>query len=223
MKAYKYAALALSLALIAAGAEAKPKLKRQDYSVQPTEDSEAIIMNMTQALSIALRENLTVLTAEENVESAKGRSKASSAALGPYLSLQGQGNAYDNIPTQPDNELLARVSVNQSLYSGGANQARARQGKLGVKQAEQKLADTKETVAMNVWNAFCDLLYRREVLRNTRNALEYYANAEKELDSRVMFGLSTNLDLTRVRQQKENARAQNITAGNQLEASRIQL
>ena len=223
MKAYKYAALALSLALIAAGAEAKPKLKRQDYSVQPTEDSEAIIMNMTQALSIALRENLTVLTAEENVESAKGRSKASSAALGPYLSLQGQGNAYDNIPTQPDNELLARVSVNQSLYSGGANQARARQGKLGVKQAEQKLADTKETVAMNVWNAFCDLLYRREVLRNTRNALEYYSNAEKELDSRVMFGLSTNLDLTRVRQQKENARAQNITAGNQLEASRIQL
>ena len=223
MKAYKYAALALSLVLLASCAQAGPKLKRQNYTAPEAPDREAIIMNMAQALSIALRENLTVLTAQENVESAKGRSKAASSALGPYLSLQGQGNAYDKVPNTPDNELLARVAVSQSLYSGGANQARARQGKLGVKQAEQNLANTKETVAMNVWNAFCDVLYRREVLRNTRNALDYYTNAEKELDTRVMYGLSTNLDLTRVRQQKENARAQNITAGNRCEAARIEL
>ena len=223
MKAYKYAALALSAALIAAGAQAKPRLKRQDYSAQPALDSEAIIISMEQALSIALNENLTVLTAREAVESAKGRSKAAGAALGPHLNLQGQGNAYDKVPNTPDNELLARVAVTQSLYSGGANQARARQGKLGVKQAEQRLTDARETVAQKVWNAFCDMLYRREVLRNTRNALDYYTNAEKELDSRVMFGLSTNLDLSRVRQQKANARAQNITAGNGLEASRIEL
>ena len=225
MKAYRYAALALSLALLGACAQAKPRprLKRQDYSVQPAPDQEAIILNMAQALSIAMHDNLTALTAEQNVESAKGRSKAASSALGPYLSLQGQGNAYDKVPNQPDNELLARVAVSQSLYSGGAKQARARQGKLGIKQAEQNLDNTKETVAMNVWNAFCDVLYRREVLRNTRNALDYYTNAEKELDTRVMYGLSTNLDLTRVRQQKENARAQNITAGNSLEASRIEL
>ncbi|MBO5492415.1 MAG: TolC family protein, partial [Pyramidobacter sp.] len=100
MKAYRYAALALSLALLGACAQAKPRprLKRQDYSVQPAPDQEAIILNMAQALSIAMHENLTVLTAEQNVESAKGRSKAASSALGPYLSLQGQGNAYDKVP-----------------------------------------------------------------------------------------------------------------------------
>ena len=223
MKTYRYAALALSLALLGTCAQAKPRLKRQDYSVQAAPDQEAIIMDMEKALSIALDKNLTVLTAEQNVESAKGRSKASSAALGPYLSLQGQGNAYDKVLNQPHNELLARVAVTQSLYSGGRNQARARQGRLAVKQAEQSLVNTRESVAQSVWNAFCDVLYRREVLRNTRNALDYYTNAEKELNSRVMYGLSTNLDLTRVRQQKENARAQNITAGNGLEAARIEL
>ena len=223
MKAYRYAALALSLALLGTCSQAKPRLKRQDYSVQAAPAQEAIIMDMEKALSIALDKNLTVLTAEQNVESAKGRSKAASAALGPTLSLQGQGNAYDKVPNQPDNELLARVAVTQSLYSGGRNQARARQGRLAVKQAEQSLVNTRESVAQSVWNAFCDVLYRREVLRNTRNALDYYTNAEKELNSRVMYGLSTNLDLTRVRQQKENARAQNITAGNSLEAARIEL
>jgi len=223
MKAYKYAALALTTALLAGYAQAAPRLKRQDYSAQQAPDQEAIIMNMEQALTIALNKNLTVLTAEQNVESAKGRSKAAAAALNPHLSLQGQGNAYDKVPNTPDNELLSRVAVSQSLYSGGRNQARSRQGKLGIKQAELQLEDTRESVALSVWNAFCYVLYRREVLRNTRNALDYYTNAEKELNSRVMYGLSTNLDLTRVRQQKENARAQNITAGNSLEASRIEL
>ena len=118
------------------------------------------------------------------------------------LSLQGQGGAYDNIPRQPDNDLSARVAVSQNLYSGGANQARSRQGKLGVKQAEQSLADMKETVAQSVWNAFYDVLFRLEVVHAQNDALEYYTNAEKVLTS----GRSSGLDLSRVRQQKENAR-----------------
>lgn len=225
MKITGYAAFAVILAALCAPASGKPRLKVRDYAVQGEGDAdkEAVVLDMSQALAIALDDNLTVQTAEENVESAKGRSKAAASALGPYLSLQGEGNAYDEVPNAPDNELIARVAVAQSLYSGGANQALARQGRLAVRQAEQNLTDTKETVAQTVWNAFCDVLYRREVLRNTRNALDYYTNAEKELVSRVMYGLSTNLDLTRVRQQKENARAQNITAGNDLEASRIEL
>ena len=81
------------------------------------------------------------------------------------LSLQGQGGAYDNIPRQPDNDLSARVAVSQNLYSGGANQARSRQGKLGVKQAEQSLADMKETVAPT-----CTPLPARSSWPSTREA-----------------------------------------------------
>ncbi len=222
MKIARCAALALCLAALRAPA-AEPAPKARGRSVPGGPEGEAVILNMQRALSIALDTNLTVLTARENVESAIGRGKAAASALGPYLSLQGEGNAYDTVPAMPDNELSARVAVTQSLYAGGANRAQARQGRLAVRQARQSLADTREAVAQTVWNAFCDVLYRREVLRNTRNALDYYINAEKELVSRVMYGLSTNLDLTRVRQQKENARAQNITAGNDLEASRIEL
>ena len=209
MKRIQAAALALSFSLLgfpALGAPAASSLQALRNAAHPAAsvagDSEAIILTMGRALNIALDRNFTVLTAEQNVESAKGQSKAAGAALNPQLNLQGQGNAYDNIPSYPDNELVARVAVSQSLYSGGKNQALARQGKLGVKQAEQDL---------------------REVLRNTENALDYYSNAEKELNERVVYGLSTNLDLTRVRQQKENARASNIAAGNNLEAARIEL
>ncbi|MDY4032826.1 MAG: TolC family protein [Pyramidobacter sp.] len=227
MKRIQAAALALSFSLLgfpAPGAPAASSLEALRNAARPAAgDSEAVILTMERALSIALDRNFTVLTAEQNVESAKGQSKAAGAALNPQLNLQGQGNAYDNIPGYPDNELLSRVTVGQSLYSGGKNQARARQGKLGVEQAEQDLRSARESVALTVWNAYCEVLYRREVLRNTGNALDYYTNAEKELKERVAYGLSTNLDLTRVRQQKENARASNIAAGNNLEAARIEL
>ena len=227
MKRIQAAALALSFSLLgcpAPGAPAASSLEALRNAARPAAgDSEAVILTMGRALSIALDRNFTVLTAEQNVESAKGQSRAAGAALNPQLNLQGQGNAYDGIPGYPDNELLSRVTVSQSLYSGGKNQARARQGKLGVKQAEQDLRSARESVALTVWNAYCEVLYRREVLRNTENALDYYGNAEKELNERVVYGLSTNLDLTRVRQQKENARASNIAAGNNLEAARIEL
>ncbi len=220
------AALALSLSLFgltAPAISAKTETAREPAAVSHQLDGEAIILSMGRALNIALEQNLTVLSAEEELESAKGQNKAAGAALNPTLSLSAEGNAYDNVSNSPDNELATRASLSQSLYSGGRNQAVAQQGRLGVRKAEQTLQDTRESVALTVWNAFCDVLYRREVRRNTENALEYYTNYEKELSARVMHGLSTNLDLTRARQQRENARAENISAGNNLEAARIEL
>jgi outer membrane protein len=239
------AALVLSLSLLAAPAQAaspagksadvpaavKSRLTSADIQAQighypsasDTNRGEAIILTMGRALNIALKSNLTVLNSEQDVESAKGESKAASAALYPSLNLVGEANAYDNITTYPDNELLSSVTLDQSLYAGGKNKANAQKGKLNIKKAEQTLKDTRERVALTVWNAYCEVLYRREVLRNTMNALEYYINAEKELQTRVMYGISTKLDLTRVRQQRESARADNIAAGNNLESARIEL
>ena len=219
MKAIRFAALALSLTVFAACAQALPPQDRRGTAAPHAPDTDLLDMDVVKAMSIALRENLMVLSAQSRLESAKGRRKTASSALGPMLSLQGQGGAYDNIPRQPDNDLSARVAVSQNLYSGGANQARSRQGKLGVKQAEQSLADMKETVAQSVWNAFYDVLFRLEVVHAQNDALEYYTNAEKGLTS----GRSSGLDLSRVRQQKENARSQSYAAVNNLGASRIEL
>lgn len=242
MNKLKTAALALSFSLLASSVQAASPSKAEktaapaktssaDVEAQigsyPTvsdrNKGEALILTMGRALSIALKENLTVLTAEQNVESAKGESKAANAALYPSLNLVGEANAYDNITNYPDNELISRVTLDQSLYAGGKNKAASQKGKLNIKKAEQNLKNTQETVAQTVWNAYCEVLYRREVLRNTMNALEYYINAEKELQTRVMYGISTKLDLTRVRQQRESARADNIAAGNNLESARIEL
>ena len=219
MKNTHAAALVLGLTLLSAAARAGAPDVRPSI---PKRNSEAIIITMNSAIVTALNENLTVLTAQEEVERAKGQSRTARAAMNPYLSLQGQGNAYD-MATRPDNEVLAKAQVSQTLYSGGKNSAAAAQGRLGIKKAEHSLADTRESVAATVWNAFCEVLYREAVLRTTRNALDYYINAEKELEKRVEFGLSTNLDLTRIRQQKENARAEHISAGNNLEAASIEL
>ncbi len=230
MNKYQAAALALSFSLMGLPVSAAPAGNAERQSARGDSavvfqdlGGEALILSMGRALNIALEQNLTVLSAEEELETAKGQNKAAGSALNPTLSLTAEGNAYDSVPNNPDNELATRVGLTQSLYSGGRNQAIAKQGQLGVRKAEQSLQDTRESVALTVWNAYCDVLYRREVRRSTENALEYYTNYEKELSARVAHGLSTNLDLTRARQQRENARAENISAGNNLEAARIEL
>ena len=229
-KKAKIATLALLAAVTAAGAgeAAKkvtpvPKTVMSDRPTAAKTDREAVLLTMERAIGIALDDNLTVLSAKQGVESAKGSSKAASSALLPYLTLSGEHNVYDKVSNYPDHETLARVALAYTLYNGGSNQAQSKAGKLGIEQAKEQLRNSGEQVALTVWNAYCNVLYSIEVCRNTRSALDYYTNYQKELEQRVIHGLSTNLDLTRAKQQRENARADDISASNNYESARIEL
>ena len=197
-----------------------------DLSDRPTAaraDRAAVILTMERAIGIALDDNLTILSAKQSVESAKGASKTADSALLPYLSLAGEYNVYDKVESYPNHESLARVALAYTLYNGGSNQAQSKAGRSAIEQSREELRNTGEEIAQTVWNAYCNVLYRKEVCRNTRSALDYYTNYQKELEQRVIHGLSTNLDLTRAKQQRENARADDINASNNYESARIEL
>ena len=213
----------LSCAPAYAAATKATDTNSEDRPTAARSDREAVILTMERAIAVALQDNLTVLSAKQGVESAKGSSKAASSALLPYITLGGEHNVYDEVTSYPDHETLARIALAYTVYNGGSSQAQSKAGKIGIKQAQEQLRDTGEGIALTVWNAYCNVLYSQEVCRNTRSALDYYTNYQKELEQRVIHGLSTNLDLTRAKQQRENARADDISASNNLESARIEL
>lgn len=198
-------------------------LYAQTVNAVKEESGETLILSMNRALNMALEKNLTVLSAQEKVTAAQGERRAAGAPIRPRFTVSGSEKWYEDVPGAPDREESVQASVSQLIYAGGKNRARLRAAADGVNASRAAMYDTRENVALDVWNAYCQVLYRKEVLRTTRNALEYYTKAEHELKERVLYGLSTNLDLTRVRQRCQNARAENITAENMLVSSRIEL
>ena len=97
------------------------------------------------------------------------------------------------------------------------------QALLNRQKAQESLEETRETVALKVYEAFCGVLLRGENLKTAEDALGYYDKATKDLRKRLELGLSTRLDLSRMEQQRENARVDAITAANNLSAARIVL
>lgn len=193
------------------------------HTVKEISGGNILVLSMGDALSKALSDNLTVRTASEDIKRAKGDSRSNSSGLRPTFHMEGYRQRGDSFNDDTSDEKSLEAILSYKLYSGGENKALAEQGRLGIEQAEMELYDTRESVALDVWEAFCDVLYKKAVLAAAEDALEYYAKAEDEQLRRVELGMSTKLDLTRMKQQLENARAERISAGNNLESARIAL
>ena len=206
-------------------AQKNPVQKYSAHTLSENISTDVLALSMKDAIRTALSENITVRKASEDVTRARGDSKANSSALKPSVGIT--GSASESIENAFDGDAGdvrdAGLTASYTLYSGGKNKAIDKQGKLGVRKAEATLFDTKESVILSVWKAYCSVLYRKEVLAATADALDYYVKAEQEQAKRVELGASTNLDLTRIRQQRENARANHIAAGNNLESSQVAL
>ncbi|MDO9544018.1 MAG: TolC family protein [Synergistaceae bacterium] len=190
-----------------------------------TVSTDVITLTMADAINIALSENIKIQSASEDVVRAIGDSKANSSGLYPTIELSGTANKKIENAFNGDTgeERNAGIKVSYTLYSGGKNSALNEQGKLGVKNAEDTLFDTKESVILSVWKAYCTVLYRKEVLVATTGALDYYTKAVQEQTRRLELGASTNLDLSRMKQQFESAHANHISAGNDLDSSHAAL
>ncbi len=190
-----------------------------------TVSTDVITLSMADAINIALSQNISIQSASEDVVRAIGDSKANSSGLYPTIELSGSANPKIENTFNGDtgDERNAGITASYTLYSGGKNSALNEQGKLGVKNAEETLFDTKETVILSVWKAYCTVLYRKEVLMAATGALDYYTKAVQEQTRRLELGASTNLDLSRMKQQFESARANHIAAVNDLDSSRVAL
>ena len=76
---------------------------------------------------------------------------------------------------------------------------------------------------LDVWKAYCETLYRASVVTAVKSALDYYERAVEEETKRVEVGVATNLDLSRMRQQRAGSQAEYISAKNDLDSARIAL
>lgn len=211
-------AAALALFVIAAGTASAASVKTETGGA-------ALKLSMKEALSLALAQNVSVVNASEDVRRAAGESQSQSSALLPKIDLAGSaaGTSDNSAGTQNTDERTLGAQLSYTLYNGGKNRALSEQGKLGVAQAGDYLYDTRESIVLDVWKAYCETLYRASVVTAVKSALDYYERAVEEETKRVEVGVATNLDLSRMRQQRAGSQAEYISAKNDLDSARIAL
>ena len=180
-------------------------------------------LTLERAVAIAMEKNLDVLSAREELKKADGLLIDARSGMLPHISLEGSGIRRNDTGTNLKRENTANVTLSQSLYAGGVIREGERQALLTKEKAGQTVRTTEESVALQVVEAYYAVLLRKADLRTAQETLDYYETSYLDYRKRFELGLSTKLETARADQQRTNARAELIKAGNALNTSRIDL
>ena len=180
-------------------------------------------LTLDRAVRIALERNLDVLSARTEREKAEGVLISARSGLYPSLAIDASSTRREDTGGAPERANGAAITLSQTLYAGGTIRAGERQALVGSRKAEQELEYAQENVAKTVCESWYGFLQKEADLRTADEALAYYTTSWTDFQKRVELGLSTRLELARADQQRVNARADLISARNELAKAKVSL
>lgn len=144
------------------------------------------VWTLEETVAYALKNNITIQQTDLDLRSAAIDKKGAWAGFLPSFNAQA-GHSWNiglnqNITTgllenQTNQFTSAGVSVGVDLFNGLQNQNRLRRANLAIIGAQYQLSKIKDDVALNVANAYLQILFNKENLKVQREQL---ANNEKQ-------------------------------------------
>lgn len=141
--------------------------------------------------------------------------------LGWSKSLDSQTNSYGNL--SGSNSTNYSVSSNVTLFNGFRLQNAVKQSEINV-EADKLYAETvKESVELNVMNAFLQVIYAEEQVKNAEKQLE--STTEQLALAQVRFNLNaiSRSDLLQIESQLASEKLTLVNAQKQLTMSKVNL
>jgi len=133
-------------------------------------------LTLGECIEIALEQNQTVLSAREDVESAKGGVVEARAAMLPVLGMQATYTGLEKlrtieIPGDPEGsrkmdltkDYQLSFSLSQPLFSGGRVWQGYRQARLSLQIAEEQYRQARQEVSYDVKRSFYGYLLAKEL------------------------------------------------------------
>jgi outer membrane protein len=142
------------------------------------------------------RQELRALEIDKKI--ADDRIKYTNGLYWPNISIEGvysKKEDYPN-PTSANNENIYGVlRLDFPFFEGGLRMAEVRQAKARLRQSEYRLADTRNTVAVEVESAYLNLLTESGVLDKMQAELEYARDNYNAVSKQFEFGLANSIDV----------------------------
>lgn len=170
-------------------------------------------ITMDQAIFLAQKYRWELIEADYNVLIANETLRIAKAGYYPTLSVGGGYNWNDNnFPGFEHKGWNAQGGLSWSLWDGGATSAKIKSAKEGVKEAQEKLLQARESVELEVRQDYLNILSYKEQIRASEAAVAEAEEAYKIATVRYQSGVGINLDVLDAELQLNTARTNYITA-----------
>lgn len=170
-------------------------------------------ISMEQALAAADAGRWEIARAQYAYLAAKEQVRSAKAGYLPSVSVSGGYNWADEDFPGFDNEgWSVKGGLSWSLWDGGATNSKLQSAKAAMKEAEETLAQARESVALEVRQDYLNILAAREKIRATEAAVAEAEEAFKIATVRYKSGVGINLDVLDAQLNLNSARTNYITA-----------
>ena len=154
---------------------------------------------LEEAIALSKRSSFLIKAAESSLQSAKAKQEAAVAQRRPTLSLNisagAIGQAYPVNAGNYSNDIAATLTLNQTIYAGGAFRSAVRQAADAELAAADALEDTERTVEAGVRQAWAALASARESVTFLDSQTQAADAAFRGLQAQNQAGVSSTQDL----------------------------
>jgi TolC family type I secretion outer membrane protein len=157
----------------------------------------------------AKRRRPDLLAAEAQVKAAKASADAARAAGKPSISLTASGTQVNSAGAISRGSSMG-ISLSVPLFSGYAPTYRIRAAEAQVETRQAQLERVRLQVALDVWNAYQNLVTATQSLRTTADLLRSAEQSERVALGRYEAGVGSILDVLNAQSALASARQQRI-------------
>jgi outer membrane protein TolC len=184
-------------------------------------------MDINEAVDLALRDNPSLLSLrQEGQKAAAFKLQADGTghpeiSFNAYVDYQKESQTSDG-SSRYDNR-VARVTLDQTLYSGGRNEALRRQSAQVKSIADLNLTDAENRVTGELFSRFYNVMLQERRVETVRSGIATSELHLREVTRMSELGLSNRLEVIRASQQVATNRANLSSAEGELEEATISL
>ncbi|MEW5866425.1 MAG: TolC family protein [Bacillota bacterium] len=190
--------------------------------------SPPVRLTLAEALDLAARQSPELVSSLQALELSRSRLRESSGSRQPKVILQ--GSYYGTSAGSPTGALTpgaspsVRVTASQTLPGVlpepfGVGLSPAELAAIDLDGAELDLAKSKQNVMFNVISAYLNVLKAQQIKSLNDDALEGASSFLDEVRSKLNLGVATQLDLMKAQSQFDQARFNQLKAGDDLDAA----
>ncbi len=139
-----------------------------------------------------------IKAAELLVNSSKAHLNAARSAFLPTVSIEG---VYSRLDQTPDSlftnkeSIYGGIRLNFPIFEGGLRLAETGEAQARLRQAELAANDTKKAVALEVDQAYLDLLTQQGILKSLSDQVSFARDNYNAVSRQFEFGLANSLDV----------------------------
>lgn len=185
-------------------------------------------LTLKDAVIAALKNNKDIQMQEKQVQVARANILDATSQFLPHLNLDASYTYNDKMPSENiffgfKNDNQIGLSLNESVYNGGANIANFKQAKLGLKAQGETLRAKKLDVEFEAKRLYYGLLLAYETELIARNLVEQAKKHYKNVEDKFKHGTASRFDTLQSKVQVSLLMPQLVSATNDIDYIKAEL